>query len=434
MKKELQDLQAEQSVLGAILLDSDILYQLGMLRPECFADKKNQLIFEALTKLHSDNKKIDMLTVPDLLEKQGDLENAGNRSYLTELLEATFTSAYAVEHANIVKEKYILRSIVKATSDMQNQVYSGEDASNILDSAQTILFDASRDAIDDDFSDSPSLITKYLEDVNNRTINGHTLTGFAKYDELLGGFSNSDFIVIAARPSVGKTSFALSIAMNMILKGKKVGLFSLEMSDTQVTTRLISMLANVNMWKLRNNKLDDIEETRVSDAIGKLSETGFFMNDRAGLSHMEIKVKARKLKQEHDIDCLFIDYMQLLTAGKSENRNMEITKISQSLKALARELDIPVVALSQLSRGIEKRVDKAPVLSDLRDSGSIEQDADIVSFIHRDGTDFVLDNQKYDNVDIITLKHRNGPTGHVRLMWDAKRATFKDKPFSSIAP
>jgi replicative DNA helicase len=428
-----QSLEAEQSVLGAILIDRDAVVEVAeFLRPEDFYRQANGAIFGAILELFERREPIDIVTVSETLERNEQLETIGGRAYLSSLSNQTPTAVHAVQYARIVERKAVLRNLIGAAGRIAGIGY--EDPAEVqeaIDRAEAELFAVSQKRVDVGFARLDSLLHQaydrldYLH-AHRGEING-VRTGFTDLDTLTTGLQRSDLIVVAARPSVGKTSFALNIAEHAAVRDKKsVGVFSLEMSKEQLVLRLLSSVANIDSQRLRTGFLEEMDFTKIAPAMNALSEAPMYIDDTPNISTMELRTKARRLQAEAGLDLVIVDYLQLMqatTQSRDTNRVQEVSEISRGLKALARELSVPVIALSQLSRQPEMRESKEPRLSDLRESGAIEQDADLVLFLWRD-KERPGDDQDSDGevVNLKLAKHRNGPTGEVQL-WFKKRQT-----------
>lgn len=432
-----QNLDAEISVLGGIMLDRDAIIKVAdQLASEDFYDRRNQLIFETMLDLYDDRSSIDVLTVSNRLEEKSSLENAGGMGYLTSLINSTPNAAHVAHYAKIVQRKGTLRKLIQASTEILSASYGDvEDMDMLLDTAEQRLFGVSQKYLKQNFIP----ITQVLHETFDRIDELHKErgklrgipTGFSDLDNLLGGLQKSDLVILAARPSMGKTSMALDIVRQVGVKEKiPVGVFSLEMSKDQLVDRLLASEANVDLWKMRTGRLSD-EGTdndfeRIGHAMGRLADAPIFIDDSASSNIMEIRTKARRLQAEQNLGLIMVDYLQLMQGRNTENRVQEVSEISRALKSLARELNVPVLALSQLSRAVEHRgTDKRPQLSDLRESGSIEQDADVVMFIYRDEVYTGKDTRKPNIAEILIRKHRNGPTGQIELFFDASKTSFR---------
>ena len=427
-----QAVEAEQSLLGCVLLDGETMYQVAdIVRTDDFYKKEHRAIFAAMLQLYTKREAIDILSVSKALEDGGVLDDIGGNTYLTSLVNRVPTPTHAVSYAKIVKKKRAHRDLIDAAYAIAELGWSEtEDVEKLLDEAEQKIFQISQRSMQQDFAPvGNSLEEAYarieaLAQHEDGGIRG-VPTGFADLDNLLSGFQASDFIVLAARPSLGKTSLALDIARHVAVQGKKpVGVFSIEMSRAQVVDRLLAAESRVNLWKMRNGRLNSDDFDRLRDALDRLSDAPIFVDDTPSPTPLQMRTMARRLQAEHGLSLVIVDYLQLIDAQSvSDNLVHQVTEISRSLKAMARELNVPVLALSQLSRAIEGRPDQAPKLSDLRDSGSIEQDADVVMFIYRE--DRVKPEMAQKGLaEIRVEKHRNGPIGKVSLRFDEEYASF----------
>jgi len=429
-----QNLEAEQSVLGSLLLDKDAIIQVGdVVTSGDFYEERNGIIYEAMIVLYEKRMPIDVVTLTDQLEKSKQLKEVGGASYLSTLVNAVPTAAHAAKYAEIVKNKAVLRRLIKAASTISELSYREEkDIDEVLDKSEQELFAVSQKFFRQYFTPIKSVLSEAFDRIDELHKNKGALrgvpTGFKELDDLLAGFQPSDLIILAARPSMGKTSFALNIAQHVATKEKKaVGVFSLEQSKDQLVDRMLCSQAGIDAWKLRTGNLDENDFPKIGYAMGILSEAPIFIDDSPMLNVMEIRTKARRLQSEHGLGLIVIDYLQLMQGRKSNydsNRVQEISDISRSLKGLARELNVPVVALSQLSRAVEHRPDKRPMLADLRESGSIEQDADVVMFIYREDY-YEPDTERKNIAEILVKKHRNGPIGTAELYFVPDQTKFR---------
>ncbi|MDP3963041.1 MAG: replicative DNA helicase [bacterium] len=438
-----QNIEAEQSVLGSVLIDRDIMDRVAdVLRPEDFYREAHGKIFSVMLELYSHNEPIDILALTNRLEEQKLLESVGGATYLTELVNAVPSSSHAAMYARIVQKKKMLRDLITAAQRIEEMGFSeAENVDELLGEAEQQILSVAHRSLRQDFKpikDALGVAFERFEKLHK----GETLrgvpTGFADLDDKLSGLQKSDLIILAARPSLGKTSLALNIARHVAVDHKiPVGLFSLEMSSDSLVDRLISAEAHVDSWKLRTGRLsvegDDNDFERIQQALGTLSDAPIYVDDAATPTVTQIRAMARRLQAERNLGLIIIDYLQLVHNPNVESMVQQITEISRGLKALARELNVPVLALSQLSRAVENRPDQIPRLSDLRESGSIEQDADVVLFIHREDK-VRKDSDKKNIARIIIAKHRNGPTGEIELFFDEKETTFKnlDKRFTEF--
>ncbi len=429
-----QNLQAEQSVLGSMLIDKNaILKVIEILKPDSFYRDAHKYIYEAILDLFDKGEPVDLVTLTAVLQKNNRLESANGTVYLTDLLNSVPTSANIEYYAKIVEEKATLRRLIDAGTGMVSDAFADpENVDKILDRAEKSIFDIALKRTREGFYKLDRVLTNVLDRIDKlygkqQHITGIP-TGYTDLDKLTAGFQNADLIIVAARPSVGKTAFALNMAQNMAVKFKvPVAIFSLEMSKDQLAQRMLCSEAEIDAIRLKTASLPDTGWKKLTRALSKLSEAPIFIDDSASITAMEIRAKCRRLKLEKGLGLVIIDYLQLMSGrGRVENRVQEISEISRSLKTLARELDIPVIALSQLSRAVEQRTDRIPRLSDLRESGEIEQTADLVMFIHRD--DYYNPQSDRGNIaEIIIAKQRNGPVGTVELVFRKEIAKFCNK-------
>lgn len=433
-----QNIEMEQSLLGSLLIDKDAIIKIAdTVVTDDFYKDKHQFIFESIKELYEKREPIDLLSLGSRLEEKKQLDTVGGRSYLSSLANMVPTSSHVVHYAKTVQNKSTLRRLLKAASEITELGYQEtEDVERLLDQSEQRLFSVSQKYLKRTFVPITDVLAEAFDRIDELHKESGKLRGVPTYfndlDNLLAGLQKSDLIILAARPSVGKTTLALDIARNVAIKAKEpVGIFSLEMSKEQLVDRLLCSEAGVDLWKMRTGKLSDHGEnddfTRINHAMGLLSEAKIYIDDSANSNVMEIRTKARRLQTEHGLSLIVIDYLQLMEGrSRTENRVQEVSEISRNLKAIARELNVPVLALSQLSRGVEQRDSHIPRLSDLRDSGSIEQDADVVMFIYREKMyNQDLPPDKASLADIIIAKHRNGPTGRIKLFFDEHNVTFK---------
>ncbi|MCE5286838.1 MAG: replicative DNA helicase [Pelosinus sp.] len=431
-----QNLEAEQSVIGAAMIEREAISKTAeFLRPEDFYREAHRLIFAAIINLFNKNEAVDMVTVVEALRKEDKLEAAGGIAYITSLANCVPTAANVMYHARIVEEKALLRQLINAATEIAGLGYEdNEEVSSILDTAEKRILGVSSRKLGQDFTPIKSIIFDAFNKIevlyaNKGGITGLS-TGFKDLDRLTSGLQASDLILIAARPSMGKTAFVLNIAQHIGIREKKaVAFFSLEMSKEQLVQRMLCAEAAIDSQRLRIGELEDNDWKKLVYAADRLSTAPIFIDDTAGITVLEMRAKARRLKIEHNLQLIIIDYLQLMqgsSSGKNgENRQQEISEISRSLKSLARELNVPVVALSQLSRSVESRQVKKPMLSDLRESGSLEQDADIVSFLYRDDY-YNPDTDQKNITEVIVAKHRNGPVDTVKLFFHKQFTKFSD--------
>lgn len=426
------NLEAEQSVVGSLLLDRDAIIRVAaMLKADDFYHGANGIIYEAILDLYNRREPTDLITLTDELSRKGRLDAAGGIAYLTSLLSSVPTAVHVEYYGKIVERTATLRRLIEAGARIVSVGYREDlTVEDALDTAEKAILDVSQRRTTRDFEKIADVIERFFDQLEFLQQNRGSIVGvptdYSDLDRLTGGLQKSDLIIIGARPSVGKTAFALGMAYGAAVQhGRTVGIFSLEMSAEQLVQRLLSMETGVDSHRLRLGMLNDDDWQRVGRAFGRLAEAPIFIDDSAGMSISEVRSKARRLQAEHGLDLVIIDYLQLMSGRRSENRVQEISEISRGLKGLARELNVPVVALSQLSRGVEARADHRPMLSDLRESGSIEQDADIVMFIYREEV-YDQSTEKKGIAEIIVAKHRNGPVGSVNLRFFDKTARYAD--------
>ncbi len=426
-----QNIEAEQSVLGSMLLDKEAIINVSpFLRAEYFYDPRHIMVFKAIMELFEAGMPVDLITISNLLKKQKTLTKVGGRQYLSDLLSFVPTSAHAEEYGNIVRDAYVRRSLITASASITNMSFDEDlKIDSVIDSSEKLLFGIAQQGVNNAFVHIKDLLKNAYERAERADREEAflgTSSGFKDLDALLGGFQRSDLIILAARPSVGKTSLALDfLRAAAVGEKKKVVLFSLEMSNTQLVDRLLGMQAMVPFWDIRTGKMNDEKFVKLADAMGQLADANIFIDDKPGQSITEVRTKARRLALEHGVDLIIVDYLQLMHAFSKDNRVLEVQEISQGLKNIARELDVPVIALSQLSRAVEQRNTRRPQLSDLRESGSIEQDADVVMFIDREET-YNPETEKKGVGELIVAKHRNGPTGVVNLAFVKEVASFRN--------
>ncbi|TSC56392.1 MAG: Replicative DNA helicase [Parcubacteria group bacterium Gr01-1014_18] len=431
-----QNLEAEQSLLGCILIDRDAFLKIGdQIVSEDFYQQSHGDIFEAMSELFARREPVDILTLSNLMEEKKQLEKVGGRSYLASLANVVPTASHIKHYASIIEKKSILRKLIRAAGEIGEITHDQEeDTEKMLDLAEQKLFSVSQKKIKKAFIPIKDILIEAFDRIDEIHREKGKLrgvpSGFKSLDNLLGGFQNSDLIILAARPSFGKTSLALDFARNIATLHKiPVGLFSLEMSKEQLVDRLLCAQAGVDLWKMRTGKLSDRPEDddfpKIGNAMGVLSEAPIFIDDSSSTNIMEIRTKARRLQMEQGLGVIIIDYLQLIEGRRAESRVQEVAEISRSLKGLAKELNIPVITLSQLSRAVESREKGIPKLSDLRESGSIEQDADVVMFIHREDK-FKSATEKNNIAEIHVAKHRNGPVGKADLFFRENRASFEN--------
>lgn len=426
-------IEAERSVLSSLMLNTSSLDEVvDFLVADDFYYKPHFIIYQAIIEFYAQNKSFDLLVLHDHLLGKKLLENIGGVSYLMELQESIYSIGFLESHAKIVKDKSLMRSLITSCAEIVGSCYEtkGKSVGELLDFAEKQIFKISSNIISKDFVVLSQLLKNTFKKISDISEMSGEVTGvssgFAKLDSMTSGFQNGDLLILAARPAMGKTAFALNIAVNAWKGGSGVGIFSLEMPYEQLVIRMISSESGVPHHKIRTGNLGSEEWLELTNVAAELDESKIFIDDSPTLTLMELRAKARRLKMNHDINLLIIDYLQLISVDqKVENRTQEIATISRSLKSLAKELNIPIIALSQLSRSLENRIDKRPLLSDLRESGSIEQDADIVCFIYRD----VVYNPETEHpnvAEIIIGKQRNGPTGITNVFFDGAITKFFD--------
>lgn len=427
------NIEAERSVLGALLLHDENLNKVAeLLVPEDFYHTAHKLIYQAMIALAQKSKRLDMVTLQDELHKRGELEAVGGVVYLVSLQEELAAMGLIEQHAHIVKEKAVLRELISSATDIISNCYTQDDSSIeiVLDEAEKTIFQIAHKRSSESFVQLDIWLKKTFQHLSDIKSHSKGVTGvpsgYKRLDELTSGFQPGDLIVLAARPSMGKTALALCMGINAARSGFAGGVFSLEMAAEQLTLRLLSSESGIAHQHIRNASISSQEWVELTNVAAQLAETKLFIDDTPMLTIMDARAKARKLKMEHNVQFLIIDYLQLLHSTKQhENRHQEVSDISRSLKALAKELEIPIIALSQLSRAVDARMDKRPMLSDLRESGAIEQDADLIMFLYRD----VAYNPETENpalAELIIGKQRNGPTGTVFLEFVKEVTKFED--------
>lgn len=431
-----QNLEAEQSLLGSMLLSAGVIPEIAeFVKSEDFYLEKHSLVYDAVIRQYINGEPVDAITVAEQMKAQGTLERAGGKPFIHTLINSVPTSANAKYYGKIVEKNATLRALIKtATGIVERSFGAGiDDVEKVLDEAENMIYSVAHKRVADGFIPIRDLLAVNFEQIEKLyekkdQVTG-LATGFADLDALTSGFQPANLVVVAARPSMGKTSLVLNIAANAALKLKvPVALFSLEMSENELTQRLLCAEARVDSQNMRTGNLRDDDWPKLSSALGRLAEAPIFIDDSAETTIMEMRAKARRLKHKEGLGLIVIDYLQLMCGnGRTENRQQEISEISRSLKILARELEVPVIAVSQLSRAVEQRSDKRPMLSDLRESGAIEQDADLVIFIYRDDY-YNQESDEKGEAEVIVSKHRNGPTGYVRMTFLQHYAKF-----SSIA-
>ena len=443
-----QNAEAEASLLGALLIDSDAIVKIAdNLNSLDFFDKRHERIYEAIIHLYEHHEAIDVLTLADRLRNSGHLDNIGGASYLTELTNFVPTAAHVEQYADIVAQKALRRRLITASKEIGGLGYDeSRQLSELVEEAESRLFEVSQQHVKQDVISLEMILAESfdrLDDLHKdkQKIRG-VPTGYKDLDNLLAGFQKSDLVILAARPSMGKTALALNFAHNIAVQSNQpVLVFSLEMSKEQLVDRLLAMESGVDAWALRTGNLTDADFEKIGQAMGTLSEAQIYIDDSPGITISDLRTKARREAHRRPLGLIIVDYLQLMSGpnryGNDGNRVQEISEISRGLKGIARELDVPILALSQLSRSVESRSPQIPQLADLRESGSIEQDADVVAFIYREEY-YNPETERKKLADIFVKKHRNGPTGGVELYFENERQLFRsvdnrhqEPPFSS---
>ena len=427
-------IEAEEAILGSLLIDPDAIFEVStFLKSKSFYREQNRLVYDAMLNLYDRREPLDMITLAEELRIRNELEDAGGESYLIDLLNAVPTSMNAQAYVRLVEQAAVRRSLIRAATTIANLAYEeAEDIEIVIDRAEQTLFGISEERTTRDLTPIKAIAHDFMERMEQLREQGDEFvgipTGFTDLDRMLGGLNKSDLLIVAARPGMGKTSLMLNMALTAARRHqKRVAMFNLEMSSEQLLMRMIASETQIDSQRLRRGKLYETELPIFYEAIGRLSESGIYIDDTPGLTPTQMRTKCRRLFAEHGIDMVMVDYLQLMQSDRANNnRVQEISEISRGLKLLARELDVPVIAAAQLSRSVESRQDKHPMLSDLRDSGSIEQDADVVMFIYRDDYYNPDTSERPGIAEIAITKHRNGPTGTVDLFWQSDLATFRN--------
>lgn len=428
-----QNLDAEKSLLGAILIDEEVLADAAEItHASDFYDKNHGLIFGGMMRLFEKHKPVDLLTLTDELKRKDELELIGGSAYLTELTNYVPTAAHAAAYAEMVAQAAVRRRLIKASSDISELGYDESTTTQeLLEKAEAELFSVSDQSTKQDLVSLESILTDSFDRIEELSKNKGSLrgirTGYRDLDNMTAGLQKSDLIILAARPAMGKTTLVTNLAYNVAtIEKKPVLFFSLEMSKEQLVDRMLADASGVDSWNIRTGNLSDNDFAKLSEAMGEMAEAPIYIDDTPGLSVLEMRTKARRLAHENQLGLIIVDYLQLMQANGNHNGNrvQEVSEISRGLKLIARELNVPLIALSQLSRSVESRTPPIPQLADLRESGSIEQDADIVSFIYRPGY-YEPDNPEVQNItDLIIAKHRNGPAGKIQLYFHPERLRF----------
>jgi replicative DNA helicase len=439
-----QNIDAEASLLGAVLIDSDAIVKIAdTLNPADFYDERHQRIFEAVHQLYEKHSPIDVLTLSDQLKGAGLLDMVGGSAYLTELTNFVPTAAHVEQYAEIVSQKSLRRRLIKASQDIVGLGYDeSQTMQELLELAEANLFNVSQTHIKQDVSSLESILAESFERLDELHKDKGKIRGvptsFKDIDDKLAGLQPSDLLILAARPSMGKTALALNLAHNVALQAEQpVLIFSLEMSKEQLVDRMLAMESGVDAWALRTGNLTDADFEKIGQAMGSLSEAQIYIDDSPGITVSDLRTKARREAHQHPLGLIIVDYLQLMSGGHKfggeGNRVQEISEISRGLKGIARELNVPLIALSQLSRSVESRSPQIPQLSDLRESGSIEQDADVVIFIYREDY-YNPETDRRNITDIMIKKHRNGPTGNVELYFEKEKQRFRSLDHKHSTP
>lgn len=430
IKSSPQSIEAEKSVLGSMMIDKNVIAQaVEILRAEDFYRDAHKYIFKSIVEMYQRDEPIDEITLLEHLKSTDRLEKSGGISYITEIGSSVLTTANVKSYIKIVEDKATLRKLIDSSTKIIESCYNNQDdVEKVIDVAEQKIFDLAERKSSSDFEPLSDILERGFEQIETLFNNKGEVTGvgsgFKDLDDLTSGFQKGDMILIAARPSMGKTTFALNIAEHAALReGKSVVIFSLEMSKEQLAYKLLCSEANVDMLKLRTGNLEDKDWENIARASGPLSSAKIYIDDTAGVSIMEMRSKCRRLKIEYGIDLILIDYLQLMSGSGEESRQQEVSEISRNIKAIAKEMQCPVIALSQLSRAPEQRADHRPMLSDLRESGSIEQDADLVMFLYRDEY-YNKETEEKNVAECIIAKQRNGPVGNVKLAWIGQFSKF----------
>ena len=425
-----QSIEAEKSVLGSMMIDKNVIVQAAeALSADDFYRDTHKYIFKSIVEMYQRDEPIDEITLLEYLKSTDRLEKAGGISYITEIGSAILTTANVKSYIKIVEDKATLRKLIDSSTKIIESCYNNQDdVEKVIDTAEKKIFDLAEKKNSSDFEPLSNILERGFEQIealfNNKGEVTGVGSGFKDLDELTSGFQKGDMVLIAARPSMGKTTFALNIAEHAALRqGKSVVVFSLEMSKEQLAYKLLCSEANVDMLKLRTGDLEDTDWENIARASGPLSSAKIYIDDTAGVSIMEMRSKCRRLKMEYGVDLILIDYLQLMSGSGEESRQQEVSEISRNIKAIAKEMQCPVIALSQLSRAPEQRADHRPMLSDLRESGSIEQDADLVMFLYRDEY-YNKETEEKNVAECIIAKQRNGPVGTVKLAWIGQFSKF----------
>ena len=427
-----QNVDAEMSLLGAVLIDEEVLADITEhVKPKDFYDKRHAVIYDAIMRLYEKNKPVDLLTLTDELKRKKEIDEIGGSAYLTELTNYVPTAAHAESYAEIVAQKAVRRRLIKASGEISELGYDEQTTTQeLLQQAEAELFSVSDQSLKQDLTSLESILTDSFDRLEELPRNKGALrgvrTGYRDLDNMTAGLQRSDLIILAARPAMGKTTLVTNLAYNVATIAKQpVLFFSLEMSKEQLVDRMLADASGVDSWNIRTGNLSDDDFSKLSEAMGEMAEAPIFIDDTPGLSVLEMRTKARRAAHDQPLGLIIIDYLQLMQGSGRDNGNrvQEVSEISRGLKLIARELNVPVIALSQLSRSVESRSPQIPQLADLRESGSIEQDADIVMFIYREAY-YNPDTERENVTDLIIAKHRNGPVGKVELYFHPERLRF----------
>jgi replicative DNA helicase len=433
------NIEAEEAVLGALLIDPEAIYRvLPFLKADDFYLQKHRWIYESVRRIHERRDPIDFITLTSDLDQQEHLEAVGGSAYISQLISAVPSAISVESYGRLVEEAAVRRRLLDAASDIARFAYDERlPVAQVVDHSEKALFGVSQKRSTRDLQPIQEIVPRYYDHIENLYAHRGELmgvpSGFRDLDKIMGGFQRSDLLILAARPGVGKTSLMLTFALHAAEKRKTVAIFNLEMSAEQLVQRMVSQVSGIDAQRLRLGQLRDDEWPAFSEAIGHLSELPIYIDDTPSITVLQLRTKCRRLASEHGLDMIFLDYLQLMDSDvRSDNRVQEVSYISRSLKGLAREVDVPLMTASQLSRAVEQRQDKHPVLSDLRESGSIEQDADIVMFIYRD--ELYNENTENPNIaDVMISKHRSGPTGSVQLFFNKRLTQFADV-YTQVTP
>lgn len=438
-----QNVEAEQAIIGAVLLDPEAWDQVSdVIISEDFYRPAHQKIFESIADLHKRGMQVDLITVSNDLSVKGEMDTIGGPTYLVDVVEKTISSANVTAYAKIVREKSLLRKLISVQTQTIERAYSEEyeDVESFIDEAEAKLFALSETRQSQGLVAAKeilkSTVIKIEELYKKKSDITGVATGFSYLDKMTSGLQPGELTIIAARPSMGKTAFSLNVVQYAALKQKKkIAYFSIEMPKDQVMMRLLASEAKINLKDVRSGKIGENTWPKLINVAGQFGDSGLYIDDSSELSPYDVRARARRLKAQHGLDCIMIDYLQLMKLKqKVESREREVSEISKTLKAIAKELSIPVIALAQLNRGVESRSDRRPMLSDLRESGSIEQDADVIMMLYRDDYYEKDDPEKAGNAEVIIGKQRNGPTGTVKLKWESEFGRFKDAEFEPQSP